>query len=98
MAASPMWKVYDAEKDYRAACKGVEEAACLVAFLGDGATIRCEHTLIVWTEGQEDQPAAESYDHVAETAQRRLDEHRARVKAKRDAEVARYEAARAKGA
>lgn len=84
MAASPTWKVY-ANKDYRAACKAVEEAACLVAFLGDGATIRCEHTLIVWTEGEEDQPAAESYDHVAETVKLRLEQFRSKAKAKREA-------------
>lgn len=84
MAASPMWKVYRG-RDYRAACKDIEEAACLVAFLGDGSTIRCEHALVLWTEGQEDQPAAESYDHVVEVVTARLDEHRARVRAKREA-------------
>lgn len=79
MAASPMWKVYNADKDYRAACKGVEEAAVLVAFLGDGATIRCDHSIILWTEGREDQPAGESYDHVAGVVHARLDAHRAKI-------------------
>ena len=87
MAASPMWKVYSAEREYRAACKAVEEAARLVAFLGDGATIRAEHTLILWTEGAEGQSAAESYDHVAEVVHARLSAHRANV-ANRRAEQA----------
>lgn len=87
MAASPMWKVYNAEKKYRAACKDVEEAAVLVAFLGDGATIRCDHCLVLWTEGKEDQPAAESYDHVTSTVHHRLSAHRTALKAKRDAQA-----------
>lgn len=91
MAASPFWKVYQA-KEYRAACKYVEDAAALVAFLGDGAQIRAEHTLVLWHEGQESQPAAESYDHVAEVVSKRLQEHRAKVKEKLECETARHEA------
>jgi hypothetical protein len=72
MAASPQWKVYQG-KEYLAACKRVEEAACLVAFLGDGATIRAGHDTVLWTEGAEDQPAAESFDHVADVVHSRLD-------------------------
>lgn len=88
MAASPSWKVYNAAKEYRAACKAIEEAAVLVAFLGDGATIRCEHSLVVWTEGAEDQSAGESYDHVAEVASRRLEERRGVVAKKRRSDAA----------
>lgn len=77
MAASPQWKVYNAAKEYKAACKDVEDAACLIAFYGDGATIRAEHTIILWTEGAEQQPASESYDFVAETVFHRLEERRA---------------------
>lgn len=77
MAASPFWKVYQA-KEYRAACKYVEDAAALVAFLGPGAQIRAEHTLILWHEGHESQLAAESYDHVAEVVNARLQEYRAK--------------------
>ena len=79
MASSPMWKVYNARKEYRAACKGVEEAAVLVAFLGNGSTIRAEHTLVLWTEGAEVQPAAESYDYVADVVHLRLAVHRKAV-------------------
>jgi hypothetical protein len=84
MAASPLWKVYIG-LEYRAACKGVEEAAVLVDFLGKGATIRCDHSLVVWHEGHEDQAAAESWDHVVEVVHARLDAHRAAVTAKRAA-------------
>jgi len=79
MAASPMWKVY-LGKEYRAACKHVEEAACLVAFLGRGSTIRAEHSLIVWSEGNEDRPAADSYDHVVEVTHARLENYRAKMR------------------
>lgn len=71
MAASPRWKVYSADIEYRAACKYVEDAAALVAMLGDGATIRAGHRRIVWTEGQEAQPAAESYDFVYSVVHKR---------------------------
>jgi len=65
MAASPFWKVYDAAGEYQAACKRPEEAACLVDFLGEGATIRAGHDRVVWTEGK-DGRASDSYDAVAE--------------------------------
>lgn len=42
MAASPDFKVYH-RNEYRAACKYVEDAAALVAVLGDGAQIRYGH-------------------------------------------------------
>jgi hypothetical protein len=66
MAASPLYKVYAADGEYVAACKYIEDAACLVSFHGEGAEIRAGHTRVVWTEGAESQPADESYDHVAE--------------------------------
>lgn len=69
MAASPRWKVYDAGGEYQAACKRPEEAAAVVSFLGNGATIRDGHKRIVWIEGP-DNRAHESYDAVAEAAYR----------------------------
>ena len=43
-----------------------EEAACLVAFLGEGAKI-CDCWFdVVWEEGQEEFSASESYDRVVE--------------------------------
>jgi hypothetical protein len=68
MASAPPWKVYSADGEYVAACKDIEDAAALVAFRGDGAQIRYEHRYIVWREGAEQQPAAESYDYVASMA------------------------------
>lgn len=65
MAGTPQYKVYSAAGEYIAAAKYAEDAAVLVAARGDGATIRMEHKHTVWTEGAEDQPASESYDHVA---------------------------------
>jgi hypothetical protein len=73
MAASPEWKVYDAQGNYQAATKQIEAAAALMGFYGDGATIRYAHAArcIVWTEGAEEVSATESYDIVAETAYER---------------------------
>ncbi len=75
MAASPEWKVYRAVassgSEYVASCKYAEDAAALVAVLGDGATIRYRHKLIVWTEGEENVSAGDSYDAVATIAHER---------------------------
>jgi len=67
MGASPRWKVYTAEGEYRAACKFPEDAGAIVAILPNGATIRDGHgkQWTVWTEGRDGQ-AGESYDFVAE--------------------------------
>lgn len=72
MAASPQYKVYDQSGEYVAAVKEVAPAAILVAWYGDGATIRAGHRVIVWTEGAESQSAAESYDYVSNLVGRRL--------------------------
>ena len=74
MAASPQWKVYAADGEYRAACKYVQDAGPLLAALGNGATLRSGHNKrdTVWTEGQ-DGLAAESYDEVARIATFRRD-------------------------
>jgi hypothetical protein len=81
MAASPDWKVYDAQGVYQAACKEVEAAAAMMGFYGDGATIRWGHRIVVWTEGAEEQPAGESYDEVAALAEQRINQHRRRADA-----------------
>ncbi len=60
------------DKKARASCEHAEEAACLVAFLGEGALIKSGYA-ILWTEGSERQPAAESYDHVADVCNERWD-------------------------
>lgn len=73
MAGSPRWKVFGPNKKYTAACKEIEAAAALVAFYGEGATIRdgYNNRRIVWTEGV-DGDAGESYDHVAMTVYDRV--------------------------
>ena len=73
MAATPKLKVYNKDGEYLAACKHGEDAACLVAMYGNGATIRHEHSRIVWIEGDEAQLAGESYDFVAETIAARIE-------------------------
>ncbi len=76
-----MFEVYDDEHKWRATCLHVEEAARLVAFLGEGATIRVKRDCwvegmkvdrypVCWTEGA-DGEAHESYDAVAELVHRR---------------------------
>ena len=72
MAAAPTWKIYDETGIYQAATHDIAAAAVLVAFYGDGATIRAGHRLTVWTEGAEIQGAAESYDYVSEVVCDRL--------------------------
>ena len=89
MASSPRYKVYvlrtvagdgsGAVEEYVASCKYAEDAAALVAVLGEGATIRFGHGPVLWAEGREDQSAGESYDHVREVCDAR--EHRYQVEA-----------------
>lgn len=74
MAATPLFKVYDAHKVYQAASKEIEAAAVLMGLYGEGATIRYGHGQVVWTEGAETQPATESYDFVAELVYKRIGE------------------------
>lgn len=67
MAGAPKLKVYDPQGVYVAACKYGEDAACLAALYGHGATIRDGHNYqnCVWKEGYEDFSAGESYYRVA---------------------------------
>lgn len=60
------WKVYNPEGDHVAYCKYAEDAAALVAFYGNGASIsHSSASAKLWREGKESQPASESFDHVA---------------------------------
>ena len=63
MAASPMWKIYDQDRNYVAACKELEACAALMVFYGPGSTIRLGHGRVVYTEGSTIF-ASESYDAV----------------------------------
>ncbi len=75
MASSPPWKVYTADGKYVASTIGIDLASVLVAYLGDGATIRYLHGKPVWTEGKESVSAGESYDVVARVCADRQHEH-----------------------
>ena len=61
-------KVYDCSGNYLASCVDAGSAAAVVSLAGEGATIRNGHAKknTIWTEGAETQPAAESYDFVAQ--------------------------------
>ena len=77
MASSPDFKIYAASgrtnaSRYRGCMKTPEEAAIVVAALGDGTTIRYAHGWIVWREGSEAQSAAEDYGYVAEVVHERI--------------------------
>ena len=67
MAGSPEWKIYDASGNYQAAARHPKVAAIVVASLGPGATIRWQHSLIVYTEGK-DGDAGNSVDAAAAIA------------------------------
>jgi hypothetical protein len=64
--------VFDSESRPRAVLMDGEDAAAFVAILGDGACIADPNGAIVWSEGAEEFPAADSYDGVAEIMQKRL--------------------------
>lgn len=73
MSGTPQIKLFDPQGAYQAACKEIAAAAILVEFYGEGSTIRFGHAKadIVWTEGQEGQPATESYDYVTSVTDER---------------------------
>lgn len=60
-------KVYDTSGNFLASCVDAGSAAAVVSLAGEGATIRNGHAKknVIWAEGKEAQPAAESYDFVA---------------------------------
>ena len=66
MASSPIFKIYDADGEYQGCMKRPEEAAAVVALLGDDSEIRYGHKHVVWTQGPNgDGDAGESYDDAA---------------------------------
>ena len=73
MAASPPYKVFNPQGEYVASCKYGEDAAAVVSCYGDGAKIRHRDRMgrVLWHEGAESFPAAESYDMVAATIAKR---------------------------
>jgi hypothetical protein len=73
MASTPRLKVYNREGGYVASFKHAEDAAILIAGLGEESQIRDGHKFVVWHEGHEIQPAMESYDTVAECVYARIE-------------------------
>lgn len=69
MAGTPYLKVYTPGKKYVAACKHASDAAALASLHGPGSTVRYGHRVkdTVWTEGEEEVEAGESYDRAAAT-------------------------------
>ena len=55
-----------------AVCMHAEDAAAMVALLGDGACIADPNGSILWYEGSEEIPAVESYDRVREIMHGRM--------------------------
>lgn len=70
MSGSQNWFVYDADRELRARLVYCEDAAVLISFIGQGSYITHQGR-IVWREGEEDQEAAESYDHVRQVCWKR---------------------------
>jgi len=64
MAQSPRYKIYDAAGEYQASVKDLTLAGGLMAILGEGATVRDGHRLVIYTEGI-DGDSGNSYDDVA---------------------------------
>jgi len=81
MAASPQFKLYDEHNKYQGCMKYAEDAAIVISSWRQG-TIRWQHALVVWREGKELQPAAESYDYVAQTIEKRIRNHNAKIRDK----------------
>lgn len=71
MGASPVWKVYDPTGGYVASVKDITSAGLLTKHYGVGSTIRYNHRLVVWTEGQ-DGVASVSPDKTKERINERL--------------------------
>lgn len=86
MANAPNLKIYSPHHGYIGCVKFGEDAACLVALQGNGATIRDGHNKrdTVWTEGSEDFSAAESYDRVATIIKDRIESKYAAARAARE--------------
>ncbi len=69
--------LYSSENEYRGNLVCPEDAAAMVAFLGDGATVRSgsyPEARVLWTEGSEKQSAAESYDECVDVMLKRASE------------------------
>ena len=74
MAATPQLKIFNPAGEYIGCVKHFEDAAILVSNYGDGAEVRMGHSKkeMIWREGDEAFPAAESFDGAREVMLDRL--------------------------
>ena len=65
--STPELKIFNPSGEYIGCMKHGEDAACVCALYGKGASIRYGHDKrhTVWNEGAEEFSAGESYDRVA---------------------------------
>jgi hypothetical protein len=87
MASSPQLKIFNSLGEYIGCMKHGEDAACICASYGKGATIRYGHSKrnTVWSEGAEEFSASESPDRVAKVIADRIDAMWAAGRAKAEA-------------
>jgi len=89
------WKVYDAHRTYQAACKEINAAGALMAHYGPGATIKDDHSIIVWKEGREhdgEQCATHSFDDLIHVVNQRCRARDLKAQQKRAAADAAWQA------
>lgn len=87
MAGTPSFTVYSPAKEYVAAATSASDAAAVVSFYGEGATVRWGHGSILWTEGKESTYAGESYDGAADCMLARLETFQRKAYAKAYAKI-----------
>ena len=75
MSGSPRLKIFNSQGEYIGCVKHYEDAACLVASYGTGATVRFGHSKrqTLWNEGAEDFSAGDSYDQAGQIMRQRED-------------------------
>ena len=76
MSGAPRLKIFNSEGEYIGCVKHFEDAACLVASYGTGASVRDGHSkkCTIWTEGAEEFSAGESYDRAGTVMKYRVDQ------------------------
>ena len=74
MSGSPILKVYNTQGEYIGCLKSGEDAACICARYGSGASVRYGHKKsdTIWREGAEEFSAGESYDRAAQVMNDRI--------------------------
>lgn len=75
MSGSPSLKIFNPQGEYIGCVKHYEDAACLVASYGAGATVRLGHSKkqTLWTEGAEEFEAGSSFDLAGKRMRERED-------------------------